>query len=274
MNRSLSLVPLILVAMASRAHAAPATLPSSGELRIAGALFTPTRVDDGIEWHAHWVLTPESAADLDGKATRKLRFALPLEDGESLDPTFGVTPMQEGDHVVGVHVDRAALDGRTVSAVFHQRVALRRADLHLGAPVAAGTALQIVDGDLGAGTRFEIETGQTLERSVGFVAVPGVGHAAREEARRLTGYGARVTGAALYVRGEDVKAANGITAAVVTPRARGRNGSIAMAIVFASVVAVMIAAAKKLRNAAGVERADALLAAEVDALDAEDRRKH
>ena len=40
-----------------------------------------------------------------------------------------------------------------------------------------------------------------------------------------------------------------------------------MAVVFGAIVLALLAAVRRLRHAAGVERADALLASELDALD-------
>ena len=262
--RVVFVVVLVLIALAGSAHAAPEALPADAQ--VAGALFTPTRSDDGIDWSAHWVLTPDVAADVEGGAKRVVRFAVPLRDGETLESTWGVTPLLDGGRVTGVIVDRAGLDGRTVRAVVHQR-ARHDGTVPLGAPVAAGHAFQIIDGDLGGGTRLEVQTGPFLERGVGHVAPPGTSHAAREEARRLTGYDARVTGAPLYVRGDDVRAANGFAATVVTAKARGRGGFFAIAGIFAAFVGALLFAMRRLRHAATVERADALLAADLDALD-------
>ncbi len=264
--RLVFLVTLLLVALVGTAHGAPAQagMPA-GEARVAGALFTPTRTDDGVRWQAQWVLTPESANDIASGAALTLRFAVPLVDGEVEEATPGIVPLLENGRFTGVVVDRAAGPGRTMSAVVHHRTSLDGSQPY-GAPVAAGSALQIIDGDLGAGTRFEIETGRILEKGVGHVAPPGTSHAAREEARRLTGYTARVTGAAVYVRGDDVRSQGRLVAAV-TPRARGHRGTVAIAVVFGAIVLALFAAVRKLRHAAGVERADALLASELDALD-------
>jgi hypothetical protein len=269
--RIVFVVVLVLVALVGTAHATPAEPSPSSQLqrptdvRVAGALFTPTRTNDGIDWSAHWVLTPDGAAELDGGATRVIRFAIPLADGDSLESTFGVAPLVEGGHVTGAVVDRLGLDDRTVRGIVHQR-APRDGTLRIGAPVAAGNALQIVDGDLGGGTRLEVETGRLLERGVGHVAPPGTSHAARDEARRLTGYEARVTGAPLFVRGADVEVAHGFNATVVTARARGHRGVVALAALFALGVGALLFAMRRLRHAASIERADAMLAAEVDAL--------
>lgn len=258
---------LVLIGLIGSAHAAPAVpLAPSGDARVAGALLSPTRTDDGVLWHAQWVLTPESANEIAAGASLVVRFAVPLAEGASVEPSAGVRPVVEDGHVTGVVVDRAAGAGRTMSAAVHHRTSLDGVRRY-AAPVAAGSALQIVDGDLGEGVRFEVETGRYLEKGVGHVAPPGTSHAAREEARRLTGYTARVTGAALYVRGDDVRAQGGLTAAAITPRERNHRGAVAMAVAFAAIVIALGAAVRRLRHAASVERADALLASELDALE-------
>lgn len=259
MKRLLALIVLLgLVATAGTARASDA--------RVAGALFTPSRTDDGITWRARWVLTPESANEIAEGAALTLRFAVPLADGETVESAPGVAPLVENGHVTGIIVDRGAGSGRTMNAVVRHRTSLDGGQ-HYGPPVAAGSALQIVDGDLGAGTRFEVDTGRILEKGVGHMAPPGTSHAAREEARRLTGYDARVTGAAVYVRGDDVRAQGGLMATVITPRARGHRGAIAIGAVFGALVLALVLAVRKLRHTAGVERADAILASELDALD-------
>jgi hypothetical protein len=265
--RILFVVILVLVALAGSAHAMP-SLPRA-DVRVAGALFTPTRTTDGIDWSAHWVLTPDGAADLDGGATRVVRFAVPLAGDDSIEPAVGVAPLVEQGRVTGIVVDRSGLDDRTVRVVVHQR-GVRGGSVRVGAPVAAGSALQIIDGDLGADTRLEVATGRVLERGVGHVAPPGTSHAARDEARRLTGYEPRVTGAPIFVRGDDVVLAGGFSGTVVTAKARGHTSAVALAALFVASVAALVFAMRKLRHAASVERADALLAAEVDALDALD----
>lgn len=259
-------VVIALVAVAAGAHAEP-PVPQQ-ETTVAAALFTPTRVDDGLEWRARWVLTPEAAQDLADGSSRVVRFAVPLGPGETLEKTWGVAPVLEEGKVVGVTLDRAGMsDGRTVTATLRQSVARERAGLvHLAAPVAVGSALQIVDADLGGGTRLELGAGRRLEKRVGFMAPPGASHAAREEARRLTGYEDHLSGAAIYVRGDDVKAMGGLDATLETPGARGRGGVIGIAVAFGAIVLALLAAVRKLRHSASVERSDAILAAELDAL--------
>ena len=256
-------VLLALVAFAASADAEPPR-----ETAISAALFTPVRMQDGLEWRIRWVLTPEAAHDLAEATPRAVRFAVPLAADEMLESTWGITPIVEHGAVVGVVLDQAGLtNGRVVAASLHQRIASEGVrEVRVGAPVAAGSALQIIDADVGGGTRLAIEPGRLLEKRVGFMASPGASPAAREEARRLTGYVEHLSGAAVYVRGDDVKTLGGLVAALETPRARARGGVIGIAVLFAAVVLALGVAMRRLRHAAGVERADAILAAEVDAL--------
>ncbi|HSO33844.1 MAG TPA: hypothetical protein VLT33_15030 [Labilithrix sp.] len=259
-------VLIALVALAASAHAEPPA--ALRETTIAAALFTPTRVDDGLEWRVRWVLSPEAAQDLADGSSRVVRFAVPLGQDEALEKTWGITPVVEGGKVVGVALDRAGLtDGRVVTATLRQHLPRDRGGVvHLGAPVAVGSALQIIDADLGAGTRLELGAGRVLEKRVGYMAPPGASHAARAEARRLTGYEDHLSGAAIYVRGDDAKALGGLDATLETPGARGRGGVIGIGVAFGAIVLALFAAVRRLRHAASVERSDAILAAELDAL--------
>jgi hypothetical protein len=265
--RVLFVALLALLATAASAHASTEP-PAPPELQVSSALFLPARRDGGITWSARWVLTPESAASLAEDGPRVLRFAVPLADGDSVEPAFGVAPLVEADRVVGVVVARDGADGRVVRAVVRQRASGGLAPL--GAPLAAGSALQIVDADLGGGTRLEVEAVGALERRVGFVAPRAASAAAQKDARRLTGYTAHVTGAAVYVRGDDARAAGGLRARVVTPEARAQGGALAVGALFAALVAVLVVAARRLAMKASEERADAVLAAELDALPDDD----
>ena len=76
----------------------------------------------------------------------------------------------------------------------------------------------------------------------------------------------RVGSAPLYVRGDDVKTMGGLAAVIVTPQARGRSGAIAVALGFGAIIVALLVAVKRLRHQAGIEHADAVLAAEVDSL--------
>jgi hypothetical protein len=180
----------------------------------------------------------------------------------------------EAGRVTGLIVDSDGLVGRTVSATVREPAPRSGLGAPLDAPVARGTALQILDVDLGSGARLEIEPGLILERRVGYLAPPGASRAAREEAQRLTGYEAHVNGAVVYVRGDDVVAARGLRGAIVTARARSQGGAIGVAVAFGAIVVGLFTALRRLRNDAGAERADALLTADFAALEAQSPRVH
>jgi hypothetical protein len=237
------------------------------DLRVVGGLFAATLRDEELAWRSRWILAPDQAASFE---RGDIRLAIATPEGARLESAPGLTPILEGGRVVGVHVDRRALDGRTVTATFVQPGPLD-APFQLAAPIAAGTATQIVSGELGGGARIEVRTGARLEKHVGYVAPPAVGHPARVEARRLTGYQARLRGQPIYVRGDDVRAERGLLATLVTTEDRTRGTYAALAFAFAAFVGGLAFAAKRLRHAASVERADAILAAEFDASPADKR---
>jgi len=111
-----------------------------------------------------------------------------------------------------------------------------------------------------------------LERHVGFVAARGIGHDAREEARRRTDLPLDLVTRPVYVRGDDVAAAGGLSARIGDAPARSRTNAVAVAVAFAAVVGALVLAARRLRDAATVERADAWLAADIAELDRRRRR--
>ena len=252
-------VVAMLALSAGRAHG------KGDSAHVVGGLYTPTRVEDRLVWRAQWVLERDDAAEIAEGATRTLRFAVPLPEGESLDPAPGLEPLLDGGRLVGARVDARALAGRSVQATLRQPLARDATKaIPLGAPVAAGAAAQIVDGDLGAGMRLEVTHAKGIERHVGFTAPIEIGHSAREEARRLTGYASRVTGAPLYVRGEDVRTRGVLTADLVSASAQRSRGGMAVGVGFAAAVAALIVAMKRLHARATEERADAVLAADIE----------
>jgi hypothetical protein len=256
---------MVFGALLLAARPAHAQAPAQEELHVSGGLVTAERTDDALVWNARWILAPEEIEDMRGGV---LRFAIPLVEGETLKPASGLTPIVESGRVVGVHVEPDAVSGRAVSATFIQRAKQSPGGsaIHLGVPVIAGSAVQIIDGTIaGSSARLDIEPGGVLERHIGYVAPSGVSHAAREEARRLTGYRALVSGNAAYVRGEDVKANGGLVANVVTTRERASRGAIPAGVAFVFVVGALLVALRRLRNAASIERADALLEMRIEA---------
>ena len=128
----------------------------------------------------------------------------------------------------------------------------------LGAPLADGSAIQIVDADLGAGARLEIDRDRLLERRVA--------QAARDEAVRLTGYRPQPSDTALYLRGDDVRAARGLRGSIVTIGERTARMSMIAAGVFAAFVLALVAGLRKVRKRAEEERADAVLAERIESL--------
>jgi hypothetical protein len=260
--RVLFMALFLLLALAATAHAAVPhpEYPEAPRAQVASALLAPRPEDGVLVWRARWVLAEVDATAIADGAGRTLRFAVPLGPADALDRTPGLTPLSENGLVTGVRVERAALDGRIVAAKLRQNLTANA--ILLGAPVLAGSALQIIDGEVGAGLRLHVAPG-VLETFVGYVAPPRVGHPAREEARRLTGYEVRLGGAPIFVRGDDL--AGGPLAARLEPVRSGGTVA-AVAVVFVLLVGALAVALRRLHRAASLERADALLAAEVDAL--------
>ena len=253
------------------ANAAPVDSPdvpscaeaSSGapSISLAGAAFSPRLADGGLAWDARFVLDVDAAFDFRGGV---LRFAVPLPAEETLVPAPGLAPLVADGHIVGLCVRGDALRDRTVAASFVQPIVPSAEDpIPVGAPVAAGSSVQIIETSIGE-RRIEPIAAASLERHVGYVAPRAISHGAREEARRLTDVRAHVSTSPIYVRGEDVHMIGGLTARIVDPRARAKGSAVGIGIAFAGLVGALVLAARKLRQTASVERADALLASEID----------
>jgi hypothetical protein len=230
-----------------------ASVASARDLRVAGGLVT-AKQDDGLVWNAQWILTPD---ELDvQQVSGDIRFAAPLPENEQMLPSIGVAPLVEGRHIVGVHIDRPSEQGRAVTASFVQPQGIAHSPL--GVPFADGSAIQIVDTDLGAGARIEIDRDRLLERRVA--------QAARDEAVRLTGYRPQPSDTALYLRGDDVRAARGLKGSIVTIGERTARMSAIAVGVFGVLVAALVFGWRKVKKQAEEERADAVLAERIESL--------
>lgn len=230
-----------------------ANASSAKDLRVAGALVT-AKQDDALVWDTRWVLAPDELAR--ERVVGDIRFAAPLPEDETMRFDVGVSPIVDDGHIVGVHVDRPRDEGRTVNATFVQRG--HGAHAALGVPFAEGSAIQVLDLDLGAGARIEIDRDRMLERRVA--------QAARDEAVRLTGYVPQPSDTAIYLRGDDVKAARGLRGSIVTIGERASRMSVIAAAVFATIVALLVLGWRRVRRQAEAERADAVLAERIEGL--------
>jgi hypothetical protein len=250
-------------AAAPREQAEPvaASCSSGKSVLLAGAAFIPRREGEDLAWDARFIVDVDAAFDFQGGA---VPFAIPLPEGETLIPTPGIAPVFEGTRMIGLCVTPEAIHDRTIAASFLQPLARTATSTKLGAPVAAGNVVQIVDTALGD-AQLDITGSELIEKHVGYSAARGVSHAAREEARRLTDVRARIDRSPLYVRGDDVLAASGVSARIAGPPARRSANMWGVLLVFGSVVGALVATARKLRRTADIEHADALLAEEIDA---------
>lgn len=245
------LAPLVLAA----ACASPAP--------IVGGISVARRTEEGIRWDARFVLDVDASFDFQGG---RVTFALPLPMGEIMRPAAGVTPIIEGDRITALCVEPSAVHGRMIHASFTQSTMLRSDHATtLGAPIVAGTAVQIVDAPVGDEIRLERARGGGLEPHVGFLAARGIGHDAREEARRLTETPLLVGHTSIYVRGDDLKTAGALEGPLVGTRAKAKSSIAGAALAFLGVVAALLFGARRLKRAASVERADALLVSEIEA---------
>ena len=230
-----------------------ADVASARDLRVAGALVT-AKQDEALVWNARWVLAPDELEPQ--RVVGDIRFAAPLPEKETMHLEAGTTPMVDDGHIVGVHVDRPREMGRTVYATFVQKG--HEPHDALGVPFAEGSAIQILDLDLGAGARLEIDRDRALERRVA--------QAARDEAVRLTGYTPQPSDTALYLRGDDVKAARGVRGSIVTVGERAARMSMIAAGVFVTLVVGLVMGWRKVKKKAETERADAVLAEQIESL--------
>ncbi len=249
-------------ASASRERDASPSCAEATTIPLAGAVFTPQPVEGGLRWDARFIVALDTAYDFRGGV---IPLAAPLPAGEELAPTDGLAMTEQNGGGVGLCVASEALRDRTISASFFQPVQPSNSSpIVLGAPIAAGPAVQIVETSLGE-TWLELVVTPPFEKHVGYVAPRAIGAAAREEARRLTGVPATLDTRPIYVRGDDAHADRALTATIADPRARTQKSAVGTGIVFAVVVGALVLAARKLRETANVERADALLASEIDA---------
>ena len=67
------------------------------------------------------------------------------------------------------------------------------------------------------------------------------------------------------MRGDDLKAAGALEGPLVGTRAKSKGSIAGAALAFAAAVAALLFGARRMNRAASVERADAVLASEIDA---------
>lgn len=260
MHRSLALA-FALVALTPRAaHAEEACTAPIG---IAGGRFVAKPVSGGLHWNAQWVVDVDGAAELCGGT---ITLAVPLPPDERLLPTPHVEAVIEDGRIAALRVDREALTDRSITATFFQRIG--QGPAALGAPVAAGDSVQMID-TASPDSSIELVRSAAVddrfEKHLGWVAPRAVGRAAREEARRLVAIERRTSASPIYVRGQDVRAVGGLQGRLVDAPARSKSTSVAVFGVFALVLGALVLAFRQLGRAAQIERADAVLAAEIDA---------
>jgi hypothetical protein len=174
----------------------------------------------------------------------------------------GVIAIVEGGQIVGFRVAPAAASARSLAITLAQPLDGASDRIHLGAPLAAGDVLQIVDVSGEDGARFEPDPALGLERRIGRFAPRGLSRAAREEVELLVDYRpSRRDSAPLYVNGDGIAGRGGIDGVLVTRAERLRGGVVGTAVAFVVVVAGLVIARRRLSRAALEEEANELLEA-------------
>jgi hypothetical protein len=254
---------------------ADATEPQPGI--VTGAVYTPMEKDGVLTWYARWMVAPEVyTARTDAPPT--IRFAAPLPPGAALavvdhDAMLGpsVEPIVDGGRIVGVRVLRMplptgeSLGNAAVRARITQPAPKPGERIAFAAPIADGRVLQIIDGIVDGGPRVDVDGDDILERHIGWVGPRGVtkqDRFAAQAAARFFVPGVR--GNTIFVRGDDVRALGGLRGTIATPISRATM--IAIGGAFAAIVAALLYALRKLRHAASVERADAILRFEIEGM--------
>jgi hypothetical protein len=83
---------------------------------------------------------------------------------------------------------------------------------------------------------------------------------------RLTGYAPQPSDTAVYLRGDDVRAARGLRGSIVTVGERAGRMSMIAAGVFVTLVVSLVFGWRKIKKQAAAERADAVLAEQIESL--------
>jgi hypothetical protein len=196
-------------------------------------------------------------------------LAFPLPAGTTIDPSTEIEPVEQGGHIVGFRVlTPGALRGR-VDVLLAEPLDRRGDAVRLGAPLAAGDAVQIVELTGADDLRFEPGGAMALERHVGFFAPPELPSAARDACDRAVGYvRLRTIDDPMYVQATpQIAAEQGLQGTLSTRAERGRSGVIGAAGLFLGVVVALVLLQRKLAHAARIEHAEQSLAAEFAKLD-------
>jgi hypothetical protein len=243
----------------NKAHAA------EGEARIEAALHQGSIGAGSITWRSRFILDAQGSPE-GGYWT--VRLAAPLPASMSLTGPEGVTSIVETGQIVGFRIAPAAASKRALVITLVQPLDGTSDRIHLGAPLAAGNALQIVDVSGEDGARFEPDPALGLERRIGRFAPRGLSRAAREEVELLVDYRpSRRDNTPLYVNADGAVARRGgIDGILVTRADRLRGGVVGTAVAFVVVVAGLVIARRRLARAALEEEATELLEAQFEAL--------
>ena len=253
--RSVVLALSIAVGLAVSAPAAAAEGP------IVAARHSGVVTDSVVRFHSEYVLQESLTPAID--------LAFPLPVGTTIDPSTEIAPIERDGRIIAFRVlTPGALRGR-VDVMLAEPLDRHGDAVHLGAPLAAGDAVQIVELTGGDDLRFEPDVATQLERHVGFFAPPELAPAARDACDRAVRYvRLRTIDDPLYVQvTPQIVVAQGLQGTLSTRADRGRSGAYGAAAVFLGIVIALVLLQRKLAATARIEHAEQTLAAEFARLD-------
>jgi len=254
-RRTAHAVCAALVLAALPAAAAPPAVASARAAVHRGVV-----VGDAIQWRTTIAFPP-----MDDASPVRVRLAVPLPPGETLDGPPGARAVRDGERIVAVDID--APEGGQVVLRFTQPGAKRAPRAHLGAPLVEGDAVQIIDVDGDGGARFEPDPALGLDRTLGELVQPGVPHDERAAAIDALDFHPPIGAVPLVLRADPaVVARGGVDGALTTFAERRRGAAAGIGVAFVLAIAGLWALQRRLGKAAREEEAERVLAAEFQAL--------
>lgn len=255
---SLSLGLGLALSLAVVAFSTPA---AAAEGPIVAARHAGVVTASEVRFHSEYVLR--------GSLTPVIDLAFPLPAGTTIDPSTEIAPVEREGRIVGFRVlTPGAIRGR-VDVLLTEPLERRGDAVRLGAPLADGDAVQIVELTGADDLRFEPGATTQLERHVGFFAPAELPSTARDACDRAVHYvRLRTIDDPMYVQPTpQIVAEQGLRGTLSTRADRGRSGAIGAVGLFLGVVVSLVLLQRKLAHTARIEHAEQTLAAEFAKLD-------
>ena len=260
--RSLALRSLVLsLCLALAAGLAWSAPAAAAEGPIVAARHAGVVTASVVRFHSEYVLQ--------GSLTETIDLAFPLPAGTTIDPSTEIAPVERDGRIVAFRVlTPGAIRGR-VDVLLAEPFDRHGDAARLGAPLASGNAVQIVELSGDDDLRFEPDATMQIERHVGFFAPAELAPAARDACDRAVGYvRLRTIDDPLYVQvTPQIVAGEGLQGTLSTRADRGRSGAIGAAGIFLAILVALVLVQRKLAATARIEHAEQTLAAEFDKLD-------